>query len=83
MQKRSLLGHTSCADLPRMLLNDAAAALAAISPGAADGYQPYWVTCAEIALTRGDDRVAAEAMARAIELTTDPATIDHLRGRID
>lgn len=57
-------------------------ALAGIDPAAAQTYQPYWVARAEIALARGDLPAAEEAMARAIGLTVDPSTIDHLRGRL-
>jgi RNA polymerase sigma-70 factor (ECF subfamily) len=60
----------------------AAAALQSVDPASVTHYQPYWVTRAEIALARGDTSTASEAMARAIELTTDPTTIDHLRSRI-
>ncbi len=60
----------------------AEAALDAVDPDLAGGYQPYWVTRAEIALARHDLDTAQEAMARAIELTADPATADHLRRRL-
>jgi RNA polymerase sigma-70 factor (ECF subfamily) len=60
----------------------AAAALDEIEPSTADDYQPYWVTAAEIALARHDTDTATAAITRAIELTDDPATIEHLRRRI-
>lgn len=61
----------------------ASAVLAAVDPTAVETYQPYWVTRAEIALARGDRTVAATDMERAIALTTDPHTADHLRRRLD
>jgi len=60
----------------------AEAALADVDPAAAEDYQPYWVTRAEIALARGDHAVAEEAMAKAISLTADEPTIEHLRRRL-
>ena len=60
----------------------AAALLDEIDPAVAHTYQPYWVTAAEIALARDDTARAQHALARAIELTDDPATINHLRARI-
>jgi predicted RNA polymerase sigma factor len=59
------------------------AALLAVDPAWGERYQPYWVTRAEIALARGEVALAATSMSRAIELTTDPTTIDHLRSRLD
>jgi RNA polymerase sigma-70 factor (ECF subfamily) len=57
-------------------------ALEMIDPAALEHYQPYWVTRAEIALVRGDLDAAAAAMSRAIELSDDPGTIEHLRSRL-
>ena len=59
----------------------AAEALSDLDPGNVADYQPYWVTQAEIALARGETDAAAVALARALELTTDPDTVEHLRRR--
>jgi RNA polymerase sigma-70 factor, ECF subfamily len=61
----------------------AAAALSGLDPLTVETYQPYWVAGAEIALARGDEIGASSSMARAIDLTTDPTTIAHLRARLD
>lgn len=61
----------------------AAAVLDDADPTVLQHYQPHWVTRAEIALARHDGDAAAVAMARAIELTNDPRTIEHLRSRLD
>jgi RNA polymerase sigma-70 factor (ECF subfamily) len=57
-------------------------ALVGLDPTSVDRYQPYWVTRAEIAIARGDATAAAGAMTRAVELTRDPAVVDHLRSRL-
>lgn len=60
----------------------AATALDDVDHAAVDEYQPYWVTRAEIALALGDAEAAQTDMAKAIALTTDAHTIEHLRRRI-
>lgn len=60
----------------------AAAALDDVERAAVDEYQPYWVTRAEIALARGDVEAARTYMSRAIALTTDTHTVEHLMRRI-
>jgi RNA polymerase sigma-70 factor, ECF subfamily len=57
-------------------------ALAELDERALERYQPYWVTLAEIALAAGDHTAAAVAMERAIELTSDPGVVAHLRTRL-
>lgn len=56
-------------------------ALRDVDPAAADTYQPYWVTRAEIDRARGDSAAADMSIERAIALTADPAAAEHLRRR--
>jgi RNA polymerase sigma-70 factor (ECF subfamily) len=56
-------------------------ALAAVDGAAADVYQPYWVTLAEIADASGDGERADRARSRAIGLTDDPHVVEYLRRR--
>jgi RNA polymerase sigma-70 factor (ECF subfamily) len=56
----------------------AGAALDALPAAEVDAYQPYWVARARLARACGQAEAAAEALHRAIGLTTDPALRDFL-----
>jgi RNA polymerase sigma-70 factor (ECF subfamily) len=62
---------------------DAIAALDAIDPVAADRYQPWWAVRLEALIRTGapGERIA-EAYARAVELSGDPAVKGHLDARM-
>ncbi|MGH3554869.1 MAG: RNA polymerase sigma factor [Mycobacterium sp.] len=57
-------------------------ALDAISDPAAERFQPAWTTRAHLLARAGRRAAAGEAYRRAIDLTTDPAMADYLRGRL-
>ena len=59
----------------------ARAVLTELDRAAAERYQPYWVTLAELAVTAGDTDGAEQAWVRALELTADSGVADHLRRR--
>ncbi|MDP4301113.1 RNA polymerase sigma factor [Leptothrix discophora] len=57
----------------------ARAILDALAGADVAGYQPYWVTRANLHATQGEPAAAHEALQRAIGLTEDPAIREYLR----
>jgi RNA polymerase sigma-70 factor (ECF subfamily) len=59
----------------------AADGLAAVDPSLVQHYQPYWTVLADLADQMGDILGRTAARGRAMELTSDPATLTFLQQR--